>query len=412
MERYEKGEKIMRYDVTIVGAGPAGSTTAKFLSEKGFRTLLIDREKFPRDKPCGGGLPLRVLQRFPYVVNDNIIEAYSSSGTIYSPSLAHQINVKKERPIISTTLRRKFDYELMNFAVNAGAAFQQGNPVSSVQISQDKAQVTLQQGSKIDSQIIVGADGVNSVVAKTTGLRKKGTEKGVCVLQEFEVDEKTMDEYFTQSRHCYIHSRFKSIGGYGWVFPKKQHLNIGFGIIQAFKNLETKPNLLECYRDYVQLLKESGLIPRDLKETSIKGGALPTHPLEKTYSNRLLLVGDAAGFINPLSGEGIYYAMASGKIAAEIIAEALEKKDMTEEFLSKYQTRWQKDFGKDINLILKVIKRGSVEYTERVIDIASKDKKLIELMMGVIAGELSVQEYKWKIVRRFFYTSLKHRLGF
>lgn len=400
----------MKYDVTVVGAGPAGSTTAKFLSEKGFKTLLIDKEQFPRDKPCGGGLPLRVLQRFPYVVDDNIIEAYSSSGTVFSPSLKHQIDICKDRPIISTILRKKFDYELLNFAQNAGAVFQQQTPVDSVEISDEKAQVKLHQGSTIDTQIVVGADGVNSVIAKTTGLQKMGADKGVCLLQEFEVDEKIMDEYFTPSRHCYIHSRFKSIGGYGWVFPKKQHLNIGFGIVQALKNLEQKPNILKCYQSYFSLLKESNLIPQDLKKTKIKGGALPTHPLEKTYGRRLLLVGDAAGFINPLSGEGIYYAMASGKIAAELITEALEKNDTTEEFLSKYQRLWQKDFGKDIDRILKVVKRGSVEYTERVIHIVSKDRELTDLMMGVITGELGVEEYKWKIVKRFFYSSLKHRL--
>lgn len=400
----------MKYDVTVVGAGPAGSTTAKFLSEKGFKTLLIDKEQFPRDKPCGGGLPLRVLQRFPYVVDDNIIEAYSSSGTVFSPSLKNQIDICKDRPIISTILRKKFDYELLNFAQNAGAVFQQQTPVDSVEISDEKAQVKLHQGPTIDTEIVVGADGVNSVIAKTTGLQKIGAEKGVCLLQEFEVDEKIMDEYFTPSRHCYIHSRFKSIGGYGWVFPKKQHLNVGFGIVQALKNLEQKPNILKCYQSYFSFLKESNLIPQDLKKTKIKGGALPTHPLEKTYGRRLLLVGDAAGFINPLSGEGIYYAMASGKIAAELITEALEKNDVTEEFLSKYQRLWKKDFGKDIDRILKVVKRGSVEYTEWVIHIVSKDRKLTDLMMGVITGELGVEEYKWKIVRRLFYSSLKHRL--
>jgi len=194
------------------------------------------------------------------------------------------------------------------------------------------------------------------------------------------------------------------------VFSKKEHLNIGFGIIQASKNQDQKLNLLEGYREYIALLKEKDLIPKNLKETPIKGGALLTHPLEKTYGNRLLLIGDAAGFINPLSGEGIYYAMASGQIAAETIAEALEKRQTTEEFLAKYQTRWQQDFGKDINLILKVVKRGSMQYAEKVFQIASKDPVLTDLMIGVITGQLSVQQSKWKIVRRFFYSSLKNRL--
>lgn len=400
----------MKYDVTIVGAGPAGSTTAKFLSEKGFKTLLIDKEKFPRDKPCGGGLPLRVLKRFPYVVNDKIIEAYSSSGTVFSPSLQHQIEIHKNTPIIAMTLRKKFDFELVKFATDAGTVFQDGTPVSAVQISNDTAQVTVDQGKTIDSELIVGADGVNSAIARTQGLRSRGTKRGICILQEFEVDEKIMDDYFKKSRHVYIHSRFKTVQGYGWVFPKKQHLNIGFGIIQVDKTQQQKLNLLKCYQEYIALLKEEDLIPQHLKEEPVKGGALLTHPLEKTYGDRLLLVGDAAGFINPLSGEGIYYAMVSGQIAAEVIAEALEKKQTTQEFLSQYQTRWQNDFGKDIDLILQVVKRGSMEYTEKVFKIACKDPLLTDLMMGVITGQTSVQQYKWKIVRRFFYSSLRNQL--
>jgi flavin-dependent dehydrogenase len=298
----------------------------------------------------------------------------------------------------------------VKYAINAGAVFQDGAPVSAVQLSNDTAQVMVDQGRKIDSEIIVGADGVNSTIARNTGLRKRGEKKGVCILQEFEVDEKIMDDYFKKSRHCYIHSRFKSVSGYGWVFPKKKHLNIGFGIIQVSKNQHQKLNILECYKDYITLLKEKDLIPQNLKDPPIKGGALLTHPLEKTYGNRLLLVGDAAGFINPLSGEGIYYAMASGQIAAETIAETLEKRQTTEEFLAKYQTRWQQDFGKDIDLILKVVKRGSMQYAEKVFQIASKDPVLTDLMIGVITGQLSVQQSKWKIVRRFFYSSLKNRL--
>ncbi|KYK24065.1 hypothetical protein AYK25_01900 [Thermoplasmatales archaeon SM1-50] len=401
----------MTYDVTVVGAGPAGSTTAKFLSEKGFKTLLIDKEKFPRDKPCGGGLPLRVLQRFPYIDNDGIIEAFSSSGTVFSPSLKYQIEINRDKPIIATILRKKFDFKLVKYAQDAGAIFKEESTLSTVQITKDKVHVIVKDGRVADSELLVGADGVNSSIAKNTGLRKMGVEKGACVLQEFEVDEKIMDDYFTKSRHCYIHSRFNTTAGYGWVFPKKHHVNIGFGIIQDFKTLKQKQNLLQCYQDYIELLKEKDLIPQQLDKTPIKGGALLTHPLEKTYGDRLLLVGDAAGFVNPLSGEGIYYAMSSGQIAAETITEALEKRQTTQEILSKYQTRWQKDFGKDIDLILKVIKRGSVEKTEKIIKIASNDEILTNLMMGVIAGELSVQQYKWKIVKRYFYSSLKNCLN-
>lgn len=400
----------MKYDVIIVGAGPAGSTTAKFLAEKGFKTLLLDKEKFPREKPCGGGLPIRVLKRFPYINNDAIIEAYSSSGTVFSPSQQHKIEIYKQTPIIAMILRKNFDHALVKFAQKAGAIFQEEASVSSITVTKEAAAVIMENGTRIESEIIVGADGVNSTIARDSGLRTSTTQRGVCVLQEYEVDEKTMDQYFKKTRHCYIHSRFKTVAGYGWVFPKKQHLNIGFGIIQMQKNEEQKLNLLTSYQEYLTLLKKQNLIPQQLPDIPVRGGSLLTHPLEKTYANRLLLVGDAAGFINPLTGEGIYYAIVSGQIAATVIAEALEKQQTDEASLSKYQTQWQNDFGKDIKLILRVVKRGSMEYAEKVFEIACKDPVLTNLMMDVITGQVSVQQYKWKIVRRYFSSSLKNRL--
>jgi geranylgeranyl reductase family protein len=399
----------MKYDVVIVGAGPAGSTTAKFLAEKGVKTLLLDKEKFPREKPCGGGLPMRVLQRFPYVVSDNTIESYASSGTVFSPSQQYKIEINKDTPIIAMTLRRTFDNELVKFAMQAGATFQDATPVSSVKISADGVYITTKKGELIEAEILVGADGVHSAIARDTHLRTPEIQKGICILQEFPIEQKIMDEYFKKTRHCYIHSRFKTIAGYGWVFPKKEYLNIGFGIIQINKN-QQKLNLLTSYQEYLALLKKEHLIPQQLPDVPVRGGALLTHPLEQTYADRLLLVGDAAGFINPLTGEGIYYAMASGQIAATIIAEAIEKKQTNKEFLAQYQTRWKNDFGRDIDLILKVVKRGSMEYAEKVFKIACKDPVLTDLMMTVITGQVSVQQQKWKIVRRFFISSLKNKL--
>lgn len=398
----------MKYDVTVVGAGPAGSTTAKFLSEKGFKVLLIDKDKFPRDKPCGGGIPIRVLDRYPYVVRDDVIEAYSYIGTAFSPTLKYKVRAERNKPLIATVLRKKFDSELVKIARESGAIFHDGINVSDVEISDDNARVIVEDGKPIDSEIIVGADGVNSIIAKKTGLCKKGTERGTCVLQEFEIDEAVLDKYFGKTRCCYTHLRFNGILGYGWVFPKKRHLNIGVGETTSSKKV--KINLLDYYNKYILFLKETELVPKNLDETPIKGGSLPLHPLEKTYSTRIILVGDAGGFINPLSGEGIYYAMKSGEIAAKIIGEALEKKQTGEKFLRRYQTTWEKDFGRDLDIISKVSQRGSMKSAENVFRVASKDTVLADLMMGVITGELSAQENKWKIVRRFVVGSLKNRI--
>lgn len=397
----------MTFDVTIVGAGPAGSTTAKILAEKGWNILILEKERFPRDKPCGGGIPARVLHRYPYIVNDKIIEAYSYGGTVYSPSMKYKIELKKTTPIIATTLRKTFDTALVHFATDAGARLQEGTTVTGVSLTGPQTHATTATGEGYNSSIIVGADGVHSTIAKTLGMRKPGTQHGVCVLQEFPIPSPILDTYFSEKRRCLIHSRFMEQPGYGWVFPKKEHVNIGFGAIQP----ETGPtfNLRECYQKYLTYLKDQHLIPNELPEAPIKGGVTPVRPLEKTYMDRLLLVGDAGGFVNPLSGEGIYYAMASGEIAAQLITEALEKNDCSSQFLSQDQTRWHKDFGKDLDLIYTILQRGGLENRDRVFQIASEDEPLTALLVGVITGEISGEKNKWKIIRRYFYASLRHR---
>ena len=149
------------------------------------------------------------------------------------------------------------------------------------------------------------------------------------------------------------------------------------------------------------------MIPENLKSDNIKGGALPLYPLKKTYCNRVILIGDAAGVINPLTGEGIYYAMSSGEIAAEVVTEAIEAEDTSETFLSKYQTNWRKDFGKDLDILSSSlnVKRG--QSTEKYFKIASKDKKLTELLIRIMTGQISIKENKYKMARRLIYASVK-----
>ena len=165
-------------------------------------------------------------------------------------------------------------------------------------------------------------------------------------------------------------------------------------------------NLKEFYKTYINTLKVSRIIPDDLKIGQLKGGALPVFPLEKTYANRVLLCGDAAGFINPLTGEGIYYAMSSGEIAAEVITEALEIDDTDEKFLSKYQKIWKNDFGDDIKLLLSSTRRWQIE-TEKFIKLASRDKKLAGMALDILQGRLSIHECKWKLIRRYLYVNFK-----
>lgn len=146
----------MKRDVVVVGAGPAGSTVAKFLAEKGFQVVLVDKHKFPRDKPCGGSVPMGTFKRFPYLNNYDLIDAHSYGGFIHSPSLKHQIELHSEKPVVAMVSRETFDHGLALIAVDHGAQFLDGKHVKDVFISSDKAVVTLDDQTTISSEVVIG----------------------------------------------------------------------------------------------------------------------------------------------------------------------------------------------------------------------------------------------------------------
>jgi len=389
----------------VVGAGPAGSTAAKFISEKGLKVLLMDKCTFPRDKPCGGGITMKTLQRFSYI-NDDLIESYSYGGHLHSSSLTYNINVERKEPFGAFVLRKKFDHELVKLAINSGASFLEGKKVVDVKANQENAIVTLDDGSRITSQLIIGADGIWSTVAKKSGLSHNNKHIGLCVVKEAPISSKEIDKYFTKKRIGHLHIKVFGLTGYGWVFPKKDHINIGVGQIISPKTKDKK-NLREIYDKYLTLLKENNHIPNSIDAEKVKGAALPTCPLEKTYSDRILLCGDAAGLINPLTGDGIEYAMISGKIASDVCKEALDVNNTSASFLSRYQQRWQKDFGKDIKILLRS-QAGWATDSEKAMQLLANDKNLAEIGFQLATGNISIQKSRWIILKRFLVSYLRN----
>jgi geranylgeranyl reductase family protein len=400
----------MNYDVVVIGAGPAGATAAKFLAEKDVKVLLVDKSTFPRDKPCGGAIPIRTLKRFPYISED-LASSYSYGGSVYSSSLRNRIQVQKNDPIAAFIVRKDFDYSLVRHALKSGVVFKDGVSVTDIKILNDNVSVKFANDESVESQLVIGSDGTWSVTAKKSGLGQHYPHIGRCLFQEIPLTGDVLDEYFTKKKNFQLFVKFMGINGFAWIAPKNSCVNIGIGEMQPSSSpQQMKHSLKEVYLEFIRILIERKLIPPTITSERIQGGVLPLQPFERTFADRIMLCGDAAGQMNPLTGDGIHYAMSSGKFAAEVCIEALKVHDTSAAFLSRYQRLWKDDFGEEISLCASVLKRLVKHGDEKYINLLSKDSQIVDMLLDMMNGQEKIQKYKWKIVKRFISLYMKDLL--
>jgi geranylgeranyl reductase family protein len=295
----------MRYDAIVVGAGPAGSTTAYRLATGGARVLLLDRARFPRDKPCGGGVTLRAVKEIPFAI-DPVVEQ-----VVTTAELRHAFTKTVERgkgPLAHMTQRRRLDHFLVEKAAGAGAEVRDGVKAAGVELDGGSAVVTAG-GERLRGDVVVGADGVNGVSARAVGL---GGNKMVGVALEANLPNGKTD--VGRYRGRFVLELGTVPGGYGWVFPKGDHVNVGVG------GWDTEGPRLRAHLE--DLCREHAISLDDLEE--IRGYRLPCRaPESRLARGRALLVGDAAGLIDPLTGDGMFEAFLSARFAADEIRNLL-----------------------------------------------------------------------------------------
>lgn len=323
------------YDVVISGAGPAGSRCAEIIAEAGFKVALIEKDTNWR-KPCGGAVSARIMSK--YYPQLKKLNPHKFSGAIMFSGDYHKIEYSWEKLIADTIIvdRLEFDTFIRNIAVEKGAELYDKNiSFDFVLKDQKKIGIKTKTPSGIKEylgKIIIIADGMSSKLAVKSGLRERWKVENLglakCAILE---GENNLDK-----RRMYLF--FREYKGYGWIFPiGENRYNIGCG---TFAEDNLKYNLNQIFEDFLNDPHIKQFFPKS-NYKKIWVGSYPLSAkgvLEKSLcGDNIMIIGDAAGFVSPISGEGIHPSIVSGQIAAEAAIQALQTDDISNRTLKYYK---------------------------------------------------------------------------
>ncbi len=294
------------YDVIIVGAGPAGSTCARECARRGIKTLLLDKDIFPRSKPCGGAVSEHALALLDFSLPENIIERECRGIHIVYGN--RSLEVRKASRFAVLVSRLAFDAHLVQKAQESGATFLPAAQVTGVEDRQDAVTVTAGTAS-YHARFLIGADGIHSRVAQLLRPPFRTDEASLALVSPVPAEDQSIADRL--GTNLYLHFGLAPMG-YGWLFPHRGYYSAGMaGLASEFKHSR------EALANFARSLS--------IDLTAVQGRFIPFGGLKRPIvKGRILLAGDAAGFADPFHGEGIVHAILSGKLAARAVADAVK----------------------------------------------------------------------------------------
>ncbi len=385
---------MTNYDALVVGAGPAGSVAAYHLAKMGFSTLLLEKFSLPRDKPCGGAVMYRGIRVLEGQIPKRLVER-SVYGLRFVLPDDEEVTFLSQRLLGITTTRSAFDEFLARRASDAGAVLLEQACVKEARIS-SIARVQLRDGREFTGRVIVGADGVNSVIARTLGLRaarKNLMQVGLGMEADFHVGEDRVREVFEGNPTILEMFPVENRVSYGWVFPKREHLSIGIAGV-AVHMYPLRPVFDRFIKKIEQRVGISLTASR--RGTCFIGAGGLAGP---NVTDRAVLVGDAAGFVDPMMGEGIAYAMRSGVHAATILGLGLELDRLDKKFLSRYHHLCVKEFGSNFAIASWAGLRG-ISFARSVLTAAARLDFTPDIIARLARGEMGYSDIPSEILRR------------
>ena len=381
----------------MVGGGPAGATCARRAAEAGLDVVLLEKAHHPREKPCGGALGPQVMRSLDIDIS-SVIERTFNAVIVRTPS-GKKVALTSKGLIGHIVTRSEFDAYLLQKATDAGVEVVQG--VEVVGVEQLRSGIrALAVGDSYKSHLLVGADGVNGIVARELGARTKWSPEqvGLCYtanvpLNSSDVESVMMTHGADESPAIELYFGLVS-WGYGWCFPKKNGLNIGIGC-----RVDKQENLQQTWDKFIAIIVgEKGI---ELDVSNRVSYRVPLgDKLSRCIGRRGMLIGDAAGLVSPFTGEGISYAIQSGSLAAKIVCEAVESKSPLH--IVEYVNQLKKTIGQELmnTRWLTGILHKSQKHTELLFQIVAEDPVMLGYMTDIVSRITTFSDVRSQVMKR------------
>jgi len=370
------------YDLIIIGGGPSGSSAARIAGKSNLDTLLIEKESFPRYKPCGGGLSEQAMSYLDFAVPDHILERNVYGARVHYRD--RKIEQQKKHRIAATVSRSVFDSYLLHKAEETKIKVNYSEKVLDIIENESRVEV-ISNRDTYRAKFAVIAEGSSGKLKNIIRRKDRKNEFAVCAVTEIPASNQEIDGYIHHSIdiHFGIANR-----GYGWVFPHERYFSVGIGGLAQ--------DMSQPRKVLAEFLAHNGFSEFDVDDFTVH--TIPAGGFKrKLHGDRTILVGDSGGHADSFLGEGIAYAIRSGQIAAKVILRNLN--DNAQVDLHSYEDLCEKEFGDNLRYALFLSKLMH-KFPGIFFRLFASQSIVLNKYLEVPAKRISYKEYiKWLVPR-------------